>query len=49
MFDRLDNEGLTRSSRIKSTRVIEMARDGKEVAAGIVRLDWIEPPEPPAA
>jgi hypothetical protein len=49
MFDRLDNEGLTRSSRIETTRVIEMARDGKEVALGIVSLDWIEPPEPPAA
>ncbi|PKP97986.1 MAG: hypothetical protein CVT74_12365 [Alphaproteobacteria bacterium HGW-Alphaproteobacteria-13] len=48
MFDRLDNEGLTRSQRIETTRVIEMTREGKEVASGITRLDWVEPPEPPA-
>lgn len=38
MFNQLDDEGLTRSSRIEDTRVIEMARDGKEVALGIVSL-----------
>ena len=46
MFDRLDNEGLTRSQRIETTRVIEMTREGKEVASGITNLDWVEPPEP---
>src|SRR3546814_11360400 len=48
MFDRLDNEGLTRSQRIETTRVIEMTREGKEVASGITNLDWVEPAEPPA-
>ncbi len=48
MFDRLDNEGLTRSQRIETTRVIEMTREGKEVASGITNLDWVELPEPPA-
>src|SRR3546814_9376737 len=42
MFDRLDNEGLTRSQRIETTRVIEMTREGKEVASGITNLDRSE-------
>ncbi|WP_257547023.1 hypothetical protein [Sphingopyxis sp. DBS4] len=45
LFDRLDNAGLTSSTRVESIRVISLTSDGSEVARGIVRLDWIAAPE----
>ena len=39
LFDRLDNAGLTSSTRVESIRVISLTSDGSEVARGVPPLE----------
>jgi len=47
LLDRLEQDGLVRTEKIHSFRVVHLRQLGGEIASGIESLDWIARPEPP--
>lgn len=44
LLDRLEREGFVHSEEVDGRRVVKLTRDGREIAQGVSRCDWIAPP-----